>query len=441
MGIQNQPTRRTVVAGAAGMAAAVTVSKLGFAQSATTLRMWTFLNPTGNAPREKALAQIIADFEKANPNVKIVVEPQVFDQMTPKFMAAARQGNAPDVIWASTDLLGDAIKSGVLADLNPMFINKWSDAQKKDHAGAYWDQCAVDGKHYCLFQSRNYIGMLFRADLFKEAGIDATKLTSWPIFIEAAQKLTTRDAQGQITRYGFGQAWSENQADPQLVATYLLAKHGTLFDTNGKARFATAAGIEGLTLQTDMVTKHNVTPRQAATWTVDDLYEQFASGRVATATGASVRVSTVQAKMGKDKVGFMLYPGVVEGKPHSPAVMAGWATGVWSGGRNREIAARFVEYMASAEADAHWVTTGGQTPVLASTPTRLPEFFAKPENEYLKVASLGSSTAGWMAPVAFGVGGYRQVLNKAAQEVVINNASPKTALEAAEAEFNRRNNR
>ena len=44
-------------------------------------------------------------------------------------------------------------------------------------------------------------------------------------------------------------------------------------------------------------------------------------------------------------------------------------------------------------------------------------------------------------PVTFGVGGYRQVLNKAAQEVVVNNVAPKAALEAAEAEFNRRNNR
>ena len=440
MSVPSHPTRRTVVTGAAGFVAAAAMSGKALAQSATTIRMWTFLNPTGNAPREKALAQIIADFETANPNVKVVVEPQVFDQMTPKFIAAARQGNAPDVIWAITDLLGDAIKSGALADLNPLFVNKWTDAQKKDHAGAYWDQCAIDGKHYCVFQSRNYIGMLYRVDLFKEAGIDASKLTTWPAFIEAAQKLTVRDAQGQITRYGFGQAWSENQADPQLVATYLLAKQGNLFDDSGKARFATAAGIEGLTLQTEMVTKHNVTPRQAASWTVDDLYEQFAAGRVATATGASVRVSTVQAKMGKDKVGFMLYPGV-DGKPHSPAVMAGWATGVWAGGRNRELAGRFVEYMASPEADRHWVTAGGQTPVLTSTPARLAEFFAKPENEYLKVASQGSSTAGWLAPVTYGVGGYRQVLNKAAQEVVINNVSPKAAMEAAEAEFNRRNNR
>src|SRR4051812_21040834 len=59
----------------------------------TTIRMWTFLNPAGTSPREVALADIIAQFERANPDIKIAVEPQVWDQMSPKFLAAARAGN------------------------------------------------------------------------------------------------------------------------------------------------------------------------------------------------------------------------------------------------------------------------------------------------------------------------------------------------------------
>lgn len=433
-------TRRAVTAGLATLVAAHAANGPARAQGPQTVRMWTFLNPTGNAPREKALAQIIAAFEAANPGTKIVVEPQVFDQMTPKFLAAAQQGVAPDVIWAITDLLGDAINSGALADLRDLFIKNWTPAQVADHAGSYWDMCSVGSKHHCLFQSRNYIGMFYRKDLFAEAGIAPERLTSWPAFIAAAQKLTQKDAAGNVTRWGFGQAWSENQADPQLTVTYLLAKQGGLFDDQGRARFATPAGIEGMTLQTDMVTKHGITPRQSAGWTVDDLNEQFTAGRVAISTGASVRVSTLQARMGADKVGFMLVPGM-DGKAHSPAVMAGWAVGVWSGSKVRETAGRFVEFMSGAAADKLWVTVGGQTPALASTPKSLGDFMANPANAYLEVASRGSATAGWLAPIAFGVGGYRQVLNKAAQEVVTNGVTPQAALERAERDFNRRNNR
>ena len=57
-----------------------------------TIRMWTFLSATGTTPREVALAQIIKNYEAANPGTKIVVETQVWDQMTPKFLAAHRAG-------------------------------------------------------------------------------------------------------------------------------------------------------------------------------------------------------------------------------------------------------------------------------------------------------------------------------------------------------------
>src|SRR5690606_7770213 len=112
----------------------------------TTIRMWTFLNPTGTAPREVALAKIIANYEAANPGTKILVEPQVWDQMTPKFLAAHANGSAPDVIWVVTDFLGDAIASGSLADLNELFIKDWSPERVADNAGAYWDLTYGDGQ-------------------------------------------------------------------------------------------------------------------------------------------------------------------------------------------------------------------------------------------------------------------------------------------------------
>ncbi|MBS7697602.1 MULTISPECIES: sugar ABC transporter substrate-binding protein [unclassified Chelatococcus] len=430
--------RLRLIGGASLLALATALPATG--AMAETIRMWTFLNPAGNAPREKALAEIIAKFEAANPGAKIAVEPQVWDQMTPKFLAASRGGNAPDVIWVITDLLGDAIKSGAMADLRKLFIDGWTKEQVADHAGAYWDQCAINGKQYCLFTSRNYISVIYRTDLLKEAGIDPATLTTWDKFTEAAKKLTIKDAAGTVTRWGFGQGFSEAQADPQMMIPATLAEQGTLFEENGKARFATPAGVAALALQTDMITKHGVTPKQAATWTPDDLIEQFSAGRLAMYTGASVRVSSVQAKIGADKVGQMLWPGNGK-KPHSPAVMAGWAVGVWSGSKNQELAGRFLEYMTGPEGDSIWVTVGGQAPTLGTTIKSLGSYFDKPGNSYMTVTTEGARNFGWLAPIDFGVGGYRQALNKAAQNVVVNGADPKTALEEAEKEFNRRNNR
>lgn len=406
----------------------------------TTVRMWTFLNPTGTTPREVALAKIIEDFEAANPGVDIVVEPQAWDQMTPKFLAAHNAGNAPDVIWVVTDFLGDAINSGSLASLNDLFVKDWSPEEVADRAGAYWDLTNVDGVQHALFTSRNYISIMYRTDLFAEAGIDPATVTGWDELVEAAQKLTVKDAGGQVTRYGFVQGFSENQADPPLMIPYLLGKGAELFNEDGTANFASPEGIEALTYQTDLITKHGVMPESAVGWTVDDVYEQFASDRAAMILGASVRVSTLQGQLGKDKVGFMLWPGSGE-QAHSPAVMAGWAVGVWSKSQVAEQAGKFVEYMLGPDGDRLWVEVGGQSPGLVSTLDAIGDFTSEPGNEYLRAVSEGSAKHGWLAPIDYSIGGYRQLLNKAAQNVVVSGTDPKQALEDAAAEFDRSHNR
>jgi len=428
------------VAAAAATTIATTLIAAPAAAQTRTIRMWTFLNVAGTTPREVALAQIIKNYEAKNPNTKIVVETQIWDQMTPKFLAAHRAGNAPDIIWAVTDFLGDAINSGSLADLNTLFIKSWSPAQVADHKSAYWDLTNRDGKQYALFASPNYISIVYRADLFKAAGIEPAQIKTWDDLRQAAEKLTVRNAAGQETRYGYAQAYSEQQTDPHMMIPYVLGKGETIFHKDGKANFASAAGVEAMTYATDLVTRYKVAPAASATWTVDDMFEQFASDRVAMIQGPSVRVSTLQAKLGKENVGLMLWPG--NGTvAHSPAVMAGWAVGVWSKSANAQEAGKFVDYMLGGESEQIWVTVGGQSPLMASTAAAVKPFIEQPGNDYIRVAAEGSAKFGWLTPIEFNVGGYRQALAKATQRILIDGVPVKAALEEAEQRFNRQNNR
>ncbi|SCZ01364.1 ABC transporter substrate-binding protein [Microvirga guangxiensis] len=406
---------------------------------ADTVRMWTFLNPAGTSPREVALAQIIKDFESANPDIDIVVEPQVWDQMTPKFLAAHGNRSAPDIIWVVTDFLGDAIQSGSLADLNELFINKWSEEKKADFKDAYWNLTSVQGKQYGLFASRNYIALMYRPDLFANAGIKPEDIKTWDDLKAVAQKLTVKDSGNKVTRYGFSAAYSEQQADPHPVIPHILASGEPLFTTEGKANFASDAGVKGMQFFTGMV-KDGISPSQAATWTVDDLFEQFASDRIAMVQGSAVRVSTLQGKLGKDKVALMSWPGAVAGKP-SPSVMAGWSVGIWSGSKVKASAAKFMDFMMSDPGDKIWTAVGGQIPGKKSTLKELENFISQPGNGYLAVAARGAAEAGWLTPIDFSVGGYRQALNRATQQIIVDGKDVKAALKEAEEHFNRQNGR
>ena len=418
------------------------VIALGMVASAmaqqSTVRMWTFLNPTGTAPREVALRQIIDDFEAANPDIRVQVEPQVWDRMTPQFLAAHGAGNAPDIIWAITDLLGTAISAGALEDLNDMFAADWPSERRDAIDDAYWRRCQVDGNQYCIFTSRNYIGLMYRADVFAEAGVEPSEIQTWDDLLAVAERLTERDGAGNVTRWGLGQQFSTTQSDPQLMVPYMLERQGDIFDEDGSARFATEAGVEALTFQVAMVTDHDVTPRAAVNWSAEDLYEQFVAGRLAMINAASVRVSTIQEQLGRDNVDFMLWPSAEAGS-HAPGVSLGWAVGIWSGSQQKDAASRFLDYMTGPQADALWVEVGGQIPMRSTTIDDLTAFFEQSHNRFLATTATGFGSFAYLTPIEFDIGGWRQDLNQAAQDVIVGGLSPQQALEQAEQRFNQRN--
>lgn len=419
-----------------GVALAVVLSAHGV--SAQTLRMWTFLDPaSGKDPRERVLKTLMDRFEAANPGVKIQVEPQIWQQMTDKFFAATQTGTAPDVMWVHLRRVPDAIRLGSLANLDELFVKRWSKEEVDDIDGSYWRYASKPNAHYHITHSRSNVGQIYRADLFREAGIDPKSLTTWSKFIAAAEKLTQRDAAGNTTRWGFGQAFATDGANNSVVFSVMLDRNGAIFDDRNRATWATPAGVDGLTLQLDMIRKLRITQPSAVNEKNDDLYDQFAAGRFAIIRGASARIPRVMAALGADKVGFIGTPSFTEGK-YSPTEVAGWSVGVWSGSRNKELAGKFVEFMSSKEADRLWTTEGGAVPIRKSTIKENAAFFADPKNAYLASVAEAMLEAGWFPPEGAGAG-WNEELNRAAQDVLTNNTDPRAALQKAEAAYNRSN--
>src|SRR5688572_26024175 len=96
---------------------------VGAVAAQTTVTMWTFLDPNKTSPREVALKQMIENFEKANPSIKIKVEPQDFAQMPSKFFLGHRVGSNPDVVWIDAKNIGGLMQSGAGADLNALIVS------------------------------------------------------------------------------------------------------------------------------------------------------------------------------------------------------------------------------------------------------------------------------------------------------------------------------
>ena len=166
-----------------------------------TIRMWTFLDPTNTSNgRSIALQKMIDRFEEENPGVKVVVEPQQWDTMTGKFMAAATTGEAPDIMWCARDELFGVLNAGLLEPLENLFMGDWTQEQIDDVDDGFFRFGERDGKHYTLCLNKNCTGFFYREDLLEAAGLEVP--TTFDELYDAAQKLT-QEIDGQQV-YGLG---------------------------------------------------------------------------------------------------------------------------------------------------------------------------------------------------------------------------------------------
>ena len=407
----------------------------------TTIKMWTFLDPTKTSGREVTLKTIIEKYEAANPGINVVVEPQAWDTLTAKFLAAHVSGNAPDLIWVNSEDMGSVLAAGALEPFENLFMDSWTEEELADVQDRFWDYGAGDGNHYQMGFSRNYVGVLYRKDLLEAAGY-SVPFKNWDEFRQAAKDLTVdQDETTGIKRYGFGTPFSATKSNPIVLSNMLLKEYGTLFHEDGTANWANDTGVAAVELMRAMLEDGSI-PMTCITTDIDSLCTDFAAGKYAMVTGPSTRIQALMTTCVFDPqtIGIMAYPSFTEGEP-SPAAITGWCCGVWSGSQNKEVAGAFLEYMFSPESDQMWVSVGGQVPMRKSTIEALGEVMEDPSLAYIKDAADCLLNAAWANPTEYTVTGWRDDHAQVIQDVIVDGMEPMEALKKAENTFNSRNGR
>ncbi len=421
--------RRTAIA-----AAALALLHGGAALAQTTITMWTFLNPTRTSPREVALRQMIEGFERANPNIRIRVEPQDFAQMPPRFFLGHRTGQNPDIVWIDAKNLGGLIQSGAAADLNQAVVRNWSQADRDDFfVRAGWDAARTGERLHALPLFHGASVIYYRRDLLAAAGIDPASLTTWDRVAEAAQRLT-RQADGRTQVWGFGMPLAPTRTESTPVLMSLADAAGNQLFDNCRPRFATEVGARAMRYTADLVTRLRVTPQEALTYHVDDITDQFIAGRYAMAITSNLRYSGIvqQVRYGAENVAIMPWPSL-SGQGPGPMPVSGWWVAVWNRSPHQAEAARFVDYMVSRDGVRLWATVGGQVPTRRSVLED--PFFAQPQNAWVRTMVQAWQTRSWIEPTECNTRTLQAILNEATHQVVLGNADPMVALRAAEGRF------
>ena len=167
-------TRRWVALAAPALALvlAVGLTLPATAQAPVQLRFmsWYF----GEDPAGPALKALFAEFEKKNPNIKVVAETVTSAERVPKFTAAMEAGRGPDIYMDTPPNAPNLIARGYCANLEPLMKAEKEDIKARFTKGDLESFTDDKGDHYFLPYSTGPMGLIYNAKAFQDAASTRT---------------------------------------------------------------------------------------------------------------------------------------------------------------------------------------------------------------------------------------------------------------------------
>lgn len=419
---------------------------LGSAGAKVTLKVAHFYDPMGGstlAVNYEWFQNLIAEFEKENPDIKVEQEIFQWDQIDVKAMADYRAGiKAHDVFLTSPQLMAQHKLVGCLADLTGFVENDWSAEDIQDFSwSSVWDSVELDGELLALPLGAHTRALAYNRRMFEEVGLNPdVPPTTLEEQVEMGQKLT-RDlnGDGKTDVWGLGMYFGPSRATIEMSFGPLVWHYGSkMWDPETKkAIFANEAGVKAVQYCMDLMHKYEITPKWAVSGTYDDVtFANFMQENYAMTWGwGSYWIAPFEEKGWTEG----LFPPTANGKtktvdvgltPTEPkaAFTNAWCVSMYKLSQNQDAAWKFINFMLKPEYLANYPDAG--LPGRASlwdTPEMQTPFY----KVWKDAVALGRP----MPPTAH----YAELADTVAtslQNILVNKADIQSTLKQAEDDYN-----
>jgi multiple sugar transport system substrate-binding protein len=258
----------TAVTPAAPGAAPAAESGAAGSQEPVTITYFTF---SASPDHMEDLAQMVAAFEAANPNIKVQVETAPFNDYFTKLQTLIAGGTAPDVFELNYENFVSYASKDVLLDMTPL-VDADPTFAERFYPLAY-AAFSRDGKQYGLPASFSNVVLFYNKDLFDAAGVEYPQPEwTWQEELAAAQKLTDA-ANGVWGEYSPIQFWEFYKTAAQNGCSILSADGQT-------STINDPACVEALTWMVDKINTYKISPTDAEMAGVSD-GDMFKQGKLA----------------------------------------------------------------------------------------------------------------------------------------------------------------
>ncbi|GHO66958.1 ABC transporter substrate-binding protein [Ktedonobacter sp. SOSP1-52] len=223
-----------------------------------TLTIWDYFNPPG-----AGYLQLLADYSKAKPNVKIQRTAIPFADLKQKIIQGAAARQLPDILVIDNPDHQAFSSMGILADLTSQ-ISSWG--QGNEYITGPWTSTTWKNKNYGIPNNSNCLALYYNADMLKKAGVNPP--TNWDELHDATKKLTTKGV------YGLSMSLVQSEEGTFQFLPFLWEAGADLNSLDSPE--ATTA----LQFLVDL-TKERLLSMDALNWTQQDAMTQWTAGKSA----------------------------------------------------------------------------------------------------------------------------------------------------------------
>ncbi|MBA2413634.1 MAG: ABC transporter substrate-binding protein [Burkholderiaceae bacterium] len=344
--------------------AAALASAFAFAQAPVEV---SFYYPVAvGGPITKTIDGYAAEFEKENPGIKLrPIYSGSYQESIAKALTAVKSGDPPVLsILLSTDMY-TLIDEDAIVPFDDV-LKPGDQVWAKSFYPGFMENSQTGGKTWGIPFQRSTIVLYWNKEMFKAAGLDPNRPPqTWAEQLDYAQKLTKRDAAGNVSQWGIQ---IPSSGFPYWLFQALAIQNGVnLMNAAGtQTYYDRPEVIAALGYWVDLAKKHKVHPEGIVEWgtTPRDFFERKMA-MMWTTTGNLTNVKN----NAKFDFGVAMLP-------------AGKQRGSPTGGGNfylfkkttpaqREAALKFVKWATQPERAAQWgIDTGyvAVTPAAFETP-------------------------------------------------------------------------
>jgi ABC-type glycerol-3-phosphate transport system substrate-binding protein len=247
------------------------------AQEVVTLHWY---NPHGSPSFQPHWQKLIADFEAANPDIKMSSDIVGWGDLFTKIQADATAGTLPDMTTIGLQFVLQYYEQGIAAETDAIVEQLKADGT--EFLPAALKQAEVQGKHYALPRYIVFTGFTYRKDWFAEAGItlagtpDKFQYT-WDEFEATCKKL-----HAPPDRYAFACPWGTLDGGKH-VWNLMMSNGAYILKEDGSLDWDNPAVKETYEFIIDMVQKYS--PPGSAIYAMENVNTAFREGNLAMAGG------------------------------------------------------------------------------------------------------------------------------------------------------------